>query len=270
MAQTKANAQRFEGLADGYDLNRPAPPAVVADVLCRYAGMAQPRLVVDIGCGTGLSTRLWLGRAASVIGIEPCNDMRRRAREATAGLPGGEAVSLREGPSEATGVADGCAEIVTCSQSLHWMEPAPTFAEVARILRPGGVFAAIDVDMTPSFGGPAEEAFLALRRLSRMQEDRICPTAIRRWDKAGHLGRMVASGHFRFTRQVLAHHVEAGSGKRLLGLALSMGGVPALLDHGVPEADFGLDVLRRETAAMGDVSVPFHWSYVVRLGIRSA
>ena len=34
-------------------------------------------------------------------------------------------------------------------QALHWMEPAPTFGEVARLLRPGGVFAALDCDWPP-------------------------------------------------------------------------------------------------------------------------
>ena len=38
----------------------------------------------------------------------------------------------------ATGLADACADIVTCAQSLHWMQPDVTFKEVDRILRPGG------------------------------------------------------------------------------------------------------------------------------------
>lgn len=268
MTQTQANAVRFDGLADGYDVNRPAPPVVIAELLCRYAGVSRPEMVVDVGCGTGLSTRLWIGLAEAVVGIEPGADMRRRAREVTQGLPGGECVTFREGHSEATGLPAGCADIVTCSQSLHWMEPEPTFAEVSRILRPGGVFAAIDVDMTPSFGGPAEVAFWLLRRRERALEDSLRLTPIRRFDKPGHLVRMGASGRFRFTRQVLAHHVEPGSGERLVGLALSMGGVATLLAHGVAESEFGLDVLRREAASMGPEPVPFHWSYSVCLGVK--
>jgi SAM-dependent methyltransferase len=268
MTQTEANALRFDGLADGYDANRPAPPLVLVDLLCRYAGVSRPSLVVDLGCGTGLSTRIWLGRADAILGVEPGDAMRRRACEATAAISGGQCISYRTGYSEATGVAAGCADIVTCSQSLHWMEPDPTFAEATRILRPGGVFAAIDVDMTPSFGGPAEEAFLSLRRRARALEETLRPTPVRRWDKAGHLERMTASGLFRFTRQVMAHHVEPGSGERLVGLALSMGGVATLTTHGLTESEFGMDVLRREAAAMGTVPVPFHWSYVMRLGVK--
>lgn len=40
----------------------------------------------------------------------------------------------------------------TVAQALHWMEPASTLAEVARILRPGGVFAAYDQAVNGSLG----------------------------------------------------------------------------------------------------------------------
>lgn len=48
-----------------------------------------------------------------------------------------------------TGLAEESADIVSCSQSLHWMEPESTFAEAARILRPGGVFTAYDYKWPP-------------------------------------------------------------------------------------------------------------------------
>jgi SAM-dependent methyltransferase len=268
MTRIEANALRFDGLAEVYDANRPVPPVVLVDLLRRYAGVSRPALVVDLGCGTGLFSRQWIGRAEAVVGIEPSADMRRLAGEVTAGIPGGKCVSYRDGHSEATGLDAGCADIVVCSQSLHWMDPVPTFAEVGRILRSGGVFAAIDVDMTPSCGVAAEEAFMALRRRARALEEKLRLSLVRRWDKAGHMERMVASGRFRFTRQVMAHHVEPGGGDRLVGLALSMGGVASLLAHGVAESEFGLDALRREAAAMGPAPVPFHWSYVVRLGVK--
>ena len=53
-----ANLERFTGLAAVYDAFRPAPPAVLVKVLTLLAKCERARLVVDIGCGTGLSTRL--------------------------------------------------------------------------------------------------------------------------------------------------------------------------------------------------------------------
>src|SRR5262245_33160873 len=136
-----ANAERFSGFADLYDRARPTPPTALADAVKAYQGGATPRLVVDVGSGTGLSTRWCATWADRVIGVEPSDDMRRVA-EATAD----PRVSYRAGWSHATGLDGGIADVVLAAQALHWMDPEPTFAEVARILRPGGVFVAVDCD----------------------------------------------------------------------------------------------------------------------------
>ncbi|MGH7866895.1 MAG: class I SAM-dependent methyltransferase, partial [Candidatus Dormibacteraceae bacterium] len=47
-----------------------------------------------------------------------------------------------------TGLPEACADVVTCVQAFHWMDPEIVLPEVARILRPGGVFAAVDYDAT--------------------------------------------------------------------------------------------------------------------------
>ena len=58
-----------------------------------------------------------------------------------------------------TGLPAGAADVVTCSQSFHWMEAEPTLAEAVRILRPGGVFAAYDYDWPPIVHWEVEAAF---------------------------------------------------------------------------------------------------------------
>src|ERR1035437_4594814 len=67
----RPGVERFLGFAPVYDRFRPQPPEVAVDVLCQIAQVERPGLVVDLGCGTGLSTRIWAGRAERVIGIEP-------------------------------------------------------------------------------------------------------------------------------------------------------------------------------------------------------
>ncbi|HKB90297.1 MAG TPA: class I SAM-dependent methyltransferase, partial [Opitutaceae bacterium] len=142
------NVERFTGFADVYDKYRPTPPAVLADIINHFAGLTRTHLVVDLGAGTGLSTRYWADKADEIIGIEPTADMRNQAVAHTAA----KNVSYSEGFSHRTGLPDRCAEIVSCSQALHWMEPHATFQETARILKPGGVFAANDYDWPPTTG----------------------------------------------------------------------------------------------------------------------
>jgi SAM-dependent methyltransferase len=261
-----ANIERFTGYADCYDAYRPQPPPVLAEILTRMAQVERPELVVDLGSGTGLSTRFWAGRAAAVIGIEPSDDMRRQAEAwTTAGN-----VRYQAGVSTATGLPDGCADIVTCSQSLHWMEPAPTFAEVARILRPGGVFAAYDCDWPPTMHWEAEAVYQETsRRVAAIGAARGAFAGVQSWEKSEHLARMRQSGQFRHVKELLVHSIEEGSAERLVGLCRSQGSVATLLKQGVTEAEIGLDTLAREARRLlGDGTVPWYWSYRVRVALR--
>src|SRR5262249_10364783 len=150
-------------------------------------------------------------------------------------------VRYQEGFSTATGLPEGAADIVTCSQSLHWMEPEPTFAEVARILRPGGVFAAYDCDCPPTMNWEAEAAYRkTLFRAEAIGAARGLYAGIRSWEKKEHLERMRSSGRFRHVKEILVHSIETGSAERLVGLCRSQGSVATLLKHGLSEEEIGL------------------------------
>ena len=261
--------ERFSGFADCYDAYRPQLPAVIADILCQLAGTPRPNLVADLGCGTGLSMRLWVGRAQQVVGIEPNPDMRQLAQARFASLPAGNNLAVLDGNSAQTGLPDGSADIVTCSQSLHWMEPQATFAEVARILRPGGVFAACDCDWPPTLNRPAEEAYTAFTRLAaELERERSVPQPLK-WPKGEHLTRMRESGRFRFVKEILVHSVETGNADRLVGLALSQGGIQTLLKRGVSQEELGLDRFRQAAeSALGPRPSNWYFSYRLRIGMR--
>lgn len=262
------NIERFSGFADVYDRFRPQPPAALADLLTRLAGSPFPSLVVDLGSGTGLSTRYWADKAKTVIGIEPTADMRRQAQAMTAAGN----VSYRDGFSHATGLPEACAQIVTCSQSLHWMEPQATFAEAQRILQTGGVFAAFDYDWPPTTGKwEADKAFEECMRRSRERQATLPgDPKVRHWEKSGHLERMQASGLFRYTKEIVLHHVETGNAERLVGLALSQGGVMALIKQGITtETELGLAQLKATAIrALGDEPREWYWSSRVRIGVK--
>jgi ubiquinone/menaquinone biosynthesis C-methylase UbiE len=261
------NIDRFSGFADIYDKYRPEPPAILGEILCSLAQTALPQLVVDLGCGTGLSTRYWAEKAISVIGVEPSADMRHQAEAQTSASN----ISYCEGFSHQTNLPDHCADIITCSQALHWMEPQSTFAESARILRPGGVFAAYDYDWPPTTSHwEADAAYLECsRRIHEVEKEFKSQAApIQRWEKSGHLERMRASGCFRFTKELVVHHVDTGNADRLIGLMFSQGGVMTLLKAGYSETQLGLDQLREKVnQALGSESKTWYWSSRVRVGV---
>lgn len=260
------NVQRFSGFASTYDRCRPQPPAIIPEILACLAQAACPALVVDLGCGTGLSTRIWADRARQVIGIEPSDDMRDEALRQTKTSN----VSYRSGLSHATGLDDRSADIVTCSQSLHWMEPQATFAEAVRILRPGGVFAAIDCDWPPATASWEVDTAYAefMKRVSAIEQQRDLSDGLQRWSKDQHLARMQASGLFRLTREVAVHSVETGDAERYIGLALSQGGVQTVLKAGLSEKEIGLDLFRDAARRLlGDAPRPWYFTYRIRLGI---
>lgn len=58
-----------------------------------------------------------------------------------------------------SGTGLSSADVVVGVQAMHWMEPEPALAEVARVLHPGGVLAVIDADWLPVAGvARAEQA----------------------------------------------------------------------------------------------------------------
>jgi SAM-dependent methyltransferase len=246
--------------AASYDRFRPRPPEALLDLLVRLAGGGRPGLVVDLGSGTGLSARAWAGRAERVVGVEPDDAMRAVAEE----QGGAEFVAAS---SSATGLPDACADLVTCSQALHWMEPEPTFAEVGRILRPGGVFAAYDYDMAPVVDPELDEAVetLAGRAVAMRQETgRISPWTRRHASmKDEHVAAMQASGQFRYVREIVAHSVDPGDADRLMGYVRSLGAVEVHRDR------LPLDELEATARRiLGDRTVPFWFGYRVRIGVR--
>lgn len=253
------------GFSATYDRHRPKTPPELVTLLTRYIQRARPALVVDLGTGTGLSARAWAATAEQVIGVEPNPVMHAEAERATTEAN----VAYRLAFAHATGLDDGTADIVTCSQSLHWMEPEPTFAEIARILRPGGIFAAYDYDWPPTVHPELDEAFDAYQERRRaVRAARGIQRGADRFAKPEHLDRMRASGQFRSCREILLHSVEEGSAERVVGFARSLGLPVAAGQDEALERD--LDIAELERVArrvLGDRVVPFLFSYRVRVGV---
>jgi SAM-dependent methyltransferase len=133
MASAAERSRSFGAIAEDYDRLRPGPPDEAVDWLLPAGG----QVAVDVGAGTGLLTRALARKVPRVVAVEP--DERMRA-VLSARSPDIEAL---DGRGEAIPLPDASADGVFISSAWHWMDPAPTIAEVTRVLRDGGRFGLI-------------------------------------------------------------------------------------------------------------------------------
>lgn len=257
----------WTGKASSYDRARPTPPTALLDLLTQMIHLPHPTLVVDVGSGTGLSTAIWGERAERVIGIEPNADMRQEAIHNVEGHPYAAHIEYREGVAHQTGLPDGCADVVTAAQSFHWMEPTATLAEIARILRPGGLFAAYDYDAPPTIYWELDQLAQEMSmRLVALVRERGLPPTLKIWPQNKSLDPLRESGHFRFTREVALHSIEYGDAARFLEMLRSNA-----FSHQFQFTDqeIGLDRLRQAALQhIGSEPIPWYISYRVRIGIK--
>jgi len=263
----KLNANRFKGFADIYDNARPECPQKIKEILLNYLNRTLS-LVVDIGCGTGLSTVIWSEVSSNVIGVEPSEDMIKLAREKSVGLSNVEFISAF---SNNTGIQDNSADIVTCSQAFHWMNPESTINEVARILKPGGIFATYDCDWPPVCNFEAELEYEKLfQKVSEIEaEHSSLKNGFEKWDKDKHLSNIKNSNKFRFTREVVFLNRENCDAERFINIALSQGGLQAIIKEEIAELDPFLETFKeRIVEIFGASTFEIDFCYRMRIGIK--
>lgn len=265
MTNKEKNADRFTGFADLYENARPSVPEYPVRILRAYLGKT-PDTVVDLGCGTGLSTAVWQSAAHNVVGIEPSGDMLASAQRKNL-----DHVRFIQAFSDDTTLPDRSADIAVCSQSFHWMEPTATLREANRILKPGGVFAAIDCDWPPVTLWQAEKAYMTLyEKVRTIEKDTPeISGSFHRYDKENHLKNIRESGYFRYARELVFANTEKCTAERLIGILLSQGSLQAILKR-IPErieSDITVfsDAIR---ALFGDREFEIDFCYRMRVGIK--
>jgi SAM-dependent methyltransferase len=154
-------AMSFGPAANRYDELRPRYP----EQALRWALGDLPVRVVDLGAGTGILSRILVGLGHEVIPVEPDEAMRKQLVAAS------PALTPLAGYAERIPLPDASVDAVVAGQSYHWFDREPAHAEVARVVRPGGVFAPL--------WNHRDESVPWVARLSEISEDDTAGRGIR-------------------------------------------------------------------------------------------
>jgi len=127
-------SRSFGAVADNYDRFRPGYPVAA---LAWTLEPAPGPVVVDLGAGTGKLTQAALAAGAAVTAVEPDPAMLGVLRTR---FPD---VDARLGTAEQIPLPDASVDAVVVGQAWHWFDREAASAEIARVLRPGGVAAIV-------------------------------------------------------------------------------------------------------------------------------
>ncbi|MCC8248075.1 class I SAM-dependent methyltransferase [Saccharothrix luteola] len=156
-------ANSFGAHASAYAQHRPDYPAEAIRWVLEPLGEG-PHQVLDLGAGTGKLTGGLLAEGHHVTAVEPDEAMLSelvRHHGAARALPGS---------AERIPVPDGTVDAVVVGQAFHWFDPARAMPEIARVLRSGGVLAAMWNDYDDSAPWMAEFVRTAQSSVSAQDE----------------------------------------------------------------------------------------------------
>jgi arsenite methyltransferase len=149
----------------GYD---PAELAALpAECTASFAGIANPHSiapilegesVLDIGCGAGTDLLLAarrVGATGHAIGLDMTEAMRDRARGCAAAAGLGN-VEVHQGDATALPLSDATVDVIISNGVLNLVpEKEKAFAEIRRVLRPGGRLQLADIVLEAELGEEA-------------------------------------------------------------------------------------------------------------------
>jgi ubiquinone/menaquinone biosynthesis C-methylase UbiE len=126
--------ERFNNRVDNYIKYRPHYPPEVYDYLISEKIITASSVIADVGCGTGISSELFLKHGHKVYGVDPGKPMLEAAENYLASYPDFSAIHA---PAENTGLPGQSIDLILCAQAFHWFDREKAKAEFKRILRLG-------------------------------------------------------------------------------------------------------------------------------------
>lgn len=138
-----ASRHIFTGeISDDYAQFRPQYPRKMLEGIMAYSrkrGDFQPKLAVDVGCGTGQSTLPLTTVFQQVIGVDISEGQLTGARDTYCDIHN---LTFKQSSAEDMSfLADSSVDLIQVATALHWFDKERFYAETRRVLRPSGVIA---------------------------------------------------------------------------------------------------------------------------------
>jgi SAM-dependent methyltransferase len=131
--QNRQMAEWFGRDAERYDRTRPRyPEALIKRIIASSPG----KNFVDVGCGTGISSRPFQAAGCTVLGVEPDARMADFAR--------GRGLDVEVAKFEDWDPAGRTFDAVISGTAWHWVDPFAGARKVADVLSPNGLLALFD------------------------------------------------------------------------------------------------------------------------------
>jgi hypothetical protein len=151
------------------------------------------------------------------------------------------------------------------------MDAPVVLPEVARVLRPGGVFGAYDYDVVPVIEPQIDAAFAAVIDLRWAARERLgIHAGASVWPKQEHATRLRESGMFAFVREVHCHAETTADAEAVINLAHSLGGPTVIFAGRAPELDETMDALTQIARERLPEPRQMLIGYTIRLGVTPA
>jgi len=125
----------------------------LAPFLDRVAHAGPELTALDLGCGTGAVTVQLVERGFTTYAVDVSSSMIAVAKRKVARTGRGELATFHVSDAGSLPFPDGQFDLVTCQRVLHHIpDIRPVFAEIERVLKPGGLLYLSDVvaDSTPA------------------------------------------------------------------------------------------------------------------------
>lgn len=130
----KELAGSFSKNSSTYHQSRPSYPTELIDYIIFMSSLKRGASVLDVGCGTGASTKAFAERGFHVVGVDVSKEMLGQAGKTCAGLD----VEFIEASFEQARLSEQGFDLIVSGQAFHWVDPKVGYSKASRLLKPAG------------------------------------------------------------------------------------------------------------------------------------